>query len=222
MTCLSMQAYITPQVKEEFKKIRKAYTECKQMQFNVEAYSYEAPADNTPALISKGEVKRLGKNYYSSFLDYELMISGEEAVLADHAKKELEYYQFKRSKPLLKEKEFEANIDTLMNFSDSIVQRRNTKEGQLHFSLYSEGGMIALTELYVDAQTHFISRIIYYYGPSTEDYQIEVNRVDVFYKNIKTSGVKEEFFKVDKYVRRQGGKTLAAERFKGYQVANRN
>lgn len=182
---------------EELKKIRSAYLQNQQMDFDVEAYSYKDKFDKSPELISKGHVKKSADKYYSHFLDYELMLSGEKALIVDNGEKKMEYYEYKMNKQKTPES-FQINIDSLMANSDSIVMR-SPVNGQKHFTIFNQSGEISQTELYVNEKTNFVQHILYYYASSNENYEIEVDRVEIYYKNIKTQGVDEKFFSFDKY-----------------------
>lgn len=209
--------FVTPQMREEFKKIRSAYMAAAQLQFDVEVYSYSTAADVTPQLLSKGHVKKAKNSYYSSFMGYELLQSGEKTLMVDAEAKEMELYEYTLQKQK-KNKELSVNLDSLMNFSDSVADH-GKKDGQWFFSFYAKGELIEQTDVFVDENTHFVARIIQYYHPSTEDYEIEVHRVETRYKNIKTSGVNADFFSFNKYLVEKGkGKFAGNGSYKGYKV----
>lgn len=221
--CLSF-AFLTPakaqKVSDELKKVRNAYTSNKQLSFDVEVYSYETKADKTPELISKGYMKKSNDKYYSNYEGMELMVNGDKALIVDNEKKTMTFYEYKLSKQKTP-KGFEANIDSVLLQSDSVVIQP-TKSGIKHFTCFSNTGDIQQTEIYVDEKTNLINHILYYYFPSNDDYEMQTDRVEIFYKNIKTQGIDEAFFSFDKYFKTVKAKLIPTVKYQGYKVNHYN
>ncbi len=200
----------------ELKKIRNAYLNAKQLSFNVEVYSYSTKTDKTAELVSKGYMKKSGDKYYSNFNKYELMINGEKALVVDRERKTLDYYEYERSKQEIPE-DYQVNIDSLVTGSDSVVIRP-LQNGLKHFTCFSTTGYVRQTEIYADAQTHLIRRILYYYIESNEDFEMEFDRVEIFYKNIQTNPIDPVFFSFDKYFKKTKSTITPVGDYRGYQM----
>jgi|GEM_PF-3490752 len=181
----------------ELALIRNAYLQCKQLSFDVEVYSYSNKTDKVPELVSKGNVRKKEENYYSGFGEYELLIKGAQGVLVNNREKTMRYYMNKTEKQKWSEG-MALNMDSVFSVTDSIVLRPATA-GTKHLTIFSKAGYIRQTELYIDAKSNLITHILYYYVPSTDDYEIEVDRVEVFYKNVSTQYVDESYFDFNRY-----------------------
>lgn len=200
----------------ELKKIRDAYVTNKQLSFDVEVYSYSTKTDKTPELVSKGYMKKSNDKYCSNFNNYELMINGKKALIVDRERKTLDYYEYETNKPEIP-KGYDFNMDSLILGMDSIVMRP-LANGLKHFTCFSKNGFVRQTEIYADAQTHFIKRILYYYIGSTEDFEIGFDRVEIFYKNIQTRLVDESSFSFSKYFKRTKSTFIPVGEYQGYQI----
>lgn len=199
----------------ELKKIRNAYIVNKHLSFDVEVYSYSTKVDKTADLVSKGCMKKNNDMYYSKFDNYELLINGEKALIVNNEQKSMKYYEYKLDKK--KSGDPQANIDSLIMSSDSIVFR-GIKNGEKHFTCFSKQGYVKQTELYVDSQTNLVKRMLYYYVSSTEEYEIDVDRVEIFYKNIETKVVDEKFFTFTKYFKKEKLNYFSTGKYQGYKM----
>lgn len=204
----------------ELKKIRTAYLNASQLSFEVEVYSYATRADKTPELLSKGTMKKTTGKYYSTFAGYELTVNGEKAVLVDRQRKTLDYYEYETHRPELPGN-YQVNIDSMMTGADSVVLRP-AQNGLKHFTCFSGNGYVRQTEIYADAQTGFIKRILYYYIDSTDDFEMEFDRVEVVYKNIQTGPIGSGFFNLNKYVKKTGSTLTGIGIYRNYQINYHN
>lgn len=200
----------------ELKNVRGAYLKNKNLSFNVEVYSYSTKSDKTAELVSKGNMKKSNDKYYSNFSNYELMIIGENALIVDRAKKTLAYYEYKTGMPELSDGN-QVNIDSIITGTDSIVMRP-VQNGLKHFTCFSKHGYVRQTEIYVDAQSNFIKRILYYYIESNNDFEIEFDRVEIFYKNIQTKAIDQGFFSFDKYFKKTRSTITPVGDYRNYRM----
>lgn len=203
-------------VMEQMKKVRKAYVENKQFLFDVEAYSFSSKTDVTPDLISKGCVKKDNDKYYSSFDGLELLINGKRALLVNTKSKSMLVAEERKKKNVTPLKDIAAELDKLIT-TDSVVERE-TKNDERHFTAYSKTGFIKQTELYVDTKTWFVKRVLYQYFPPTEEYQMEMDRVEIFYRNIQIAPTEEAFFSFDKYFKSSKNKLTPVGKYQGYKI----
>ncbi len=214
--CSIHEAIQSQTIGAELSKIRNAYLEATHLSFDVVVYSYSSKTDATAELISTGFMKKSDDMYYSNINNYELLIMGERALIVDRERKTLDYYEYKIDKQLMTNA-YQVNIDSILTYSDSIVIRPS-ENGLKHFSCFSKNGYIRQTEFYVDTKSNFVKRILYYYVESSEDYEIEVDRVEIFYKNIKTSNVDQQHFNFDKYFRKSGSTLSAIGAYSKYEL----
>jgi len=205
---------------QELQKVRNAYLAAKQLSFDVEVYTYATKNDKTPELVSKGTAKKSDDLYYSNFNNYELMVIGDKALLINRNEKSMAYYEYK-----LDTKKMPAtaqpDLEQLLADSDSVVIRPE-KDGLKHFTSYSKSGYVKQTEIYADAQTYLIKHILYYYVASTEDFKMEADRVEIFYKNIQTSNVDPHFFTFASYFKKTGANAVPVGKYQGYKLKQYN
>lgn len=204
----------------ELNKVREAYSKSKNLSFNVEVYSYTTKTDKTAELVSKGYMKKNDEKYYSNFDNYELMINAEKALIVDRSRKILDYYEYKTGKPEMNEG-YNVNIDSLLSGTDSIIIRP-MQNGLKQFTCFSKNGYVRQTEIFVDAQTNFINRILYYYVASTEDFKIEFDRVEIFYQNIQTKVIDQSYFSFEKYFKRTKSTLTPVGDYRGYKINYHN
>jgi hypothetical protein len=199
----------------ELKKVRNAYLVNQNLSFDVSAYSFRTKTDKNPTLISKGHVKKTKDNYYSKFLDYELLVIGEKALMIDNFDKTLSFYEYKNQSNSIS-KDFQINVDSIILSSDSITMLP-IKNGVKQFIIYDKSNDILRTEIFVDDKTNFINRILFYYTPSNEEFESYYDRVDVYYKNIKTDVVVASDFRFEKYFTKIKGRFSNTIQYQKYK-----
>ena len=128
----------------------------------------------------------------------------------------MDYYEYEINKAEVPEG-YEIDIEALISGTDSIVMRP-TANGLKHFTCLSKTGYVRQTEIYADVQTNFIKRILYFYIDSTEDFEIEFDRVEILYKNIQTSAVDQSFFSFGKYFKRTESAFVPVGEYRGFQI----
>jgi hypothetical protein len=139
--------------------------------------------------------------------------------MIDHERKSIDYYDISvSSKKVKKAQVFNLSMDSLLKSSDSLISYEGLKDGRKMFSMKSSSGPIKQTDLFVDPQTNFITKTIYYYADSTEDYELGVYCVVIFYKNISTSKILDDSFLFNKYVKQQGKSFVGLNTLKNYKV----
>jgi hypothetical protein len=200
----------------ELRKVRDAYLKNPQLSFDVSAYSYKTKTDQSPELISTGHVKKLKDNYYSAFLNYLFLANKNKALIIDKTDKTIDYYEYSTQKQALP-KSFAINVDSLIFGSDSIAMHP-VKNGLRQFTIFDRNDDVQQTELYVDEKTNFIRRILFYYTTTSEDFEAEMDHMDVYYKNIQVSAIPESFFNTDAYIKKINGVYYGVNAYKGFKV----
>jgi hypothetical protein len=216
-TALSVSAQ---SIADELKKVRNAYITNKHLSFEVEAYSYTTKVDKTPELVSKGYMKKNNDKYYSNFNNYEFMMNGDKALIVDNESKSMTYYEYKIASKKAPQA-MDVNMDSLLLSGDSVYMHP-AKDGIKHFTTYSKTSYVTQTEIYVDATTNLVVHLLYYYAASTDEYDIDVDRVEVFYKNIKTQVVDEHFFSFIHYFKIVKANYIPVGKYQGYKMKYNN
>ena len=185
--------------------------------FDVEAYSYESKMDVTPSLISKGCVKKDNEKYYSKFEDVELLINGKRSLLVNNRLKKMTYNECN----VMKKPDANEVQKALDSFSttDSVVLG-DSKNGDIHFIAYSKTGYIQRTDLYVDSKTLFVKHILYQYVPPNDEYDMDVDRIEIFYKNIQIKQPEISSFSFEKYFKSSKDRKVALGKYNGYKITS--
>jgi hypothetical protein len=220
ITCVVLALVLTitcsgQKVAEELALIRNAYLGAPNISFEVDAFSYSTASDKTPELISHGSLKKSEGKYYSNFRDYEVLVDNSRAIMINNNKKSINIYE--KGSQSLKPSEMLVDVDSLLRKTDSVVMMP-TLNGTKHFICYSKKSLIQQTDIYVDADNHFISKILFTYAPSTKEYTLDINRVEVFYKNITTKAIPEESFSFGKFIKREKSSYVAVGKYQRYKI----
>lgn len=204
---------------EEYKKTMKAYQEASQFSFDVDVYAYENKTDKKAQLVGSGTAKKKNDLFYSRFIEKEILIGPKISLVVNHDQKMIECYPYDFSK---KQKALKMDMTSLMDSaafqSDTMLTYNGIREGRKHFTARTPGQMITQTDIYVDPSNNLISKVIYSYGESTEDYELGVSTVVVYYKNIHLSDVNMNKYDPDKYVSKKGDIFTGLGNYKGFKV----
>jgi len=87
-----------------------------------------------------------------------------------------------------------------------------------HFSISNPGQIITRTDIFVNPTNSTISRIVYGYGESTDDYDLGVSTVVIYYKNTQLENVTSDNLKMEKFVSKKGDEYVASVYYKGFKV----
>jgi len=204
----------------EYKKVLTAYDNLKDISFNVDVYAYDSPYDKTPELYGSGFVYKSGTSYHSKFSDEENISSNEMSLCIDHETKTMDIFEYKMPQ---QNKEFLKGIDkyaqdALLSFDSSIVYK-GISDGKKHFVILTPGEDIVQSDLYVDPATNLFTKIVYYYNTAkSEDFEMGVNRIIIYYKNISLAKPSEDWFSFKKYISRNETGIKVMPSFKGYKI----
>lgn len=202
----------------ELLKVRNAYIQATKLSFDVEVYSYKDKFTKKPQLVSKGTAIKFNEKYYSSFLKLDLIIFDKNSsLIIDHDEKKMDYYVYDLKKEKTP-KEFQLNFDSLALASDSIKVGAIDK-GIKKYTMYTNNSLIIQTELYIDVKTNYVQRILYFYASSDDYQEIEVDRLDIYYKNISTNVLNTDVFNSDLYFKKNGkNSVIVSQKYKGYTI----
>lgn len=178
-----------------------AYRHSDYFSADVTVHSYSS-ADGQGILLGKGLIRKSGINYYSKFQDDELIVNNKCTVILDHHDKTITWYDAAQEKKRKQRKGQQVpDIDSLYSAKDSVLYK-GIENGQRHFVFFSRNAAsdVRMTEVFADDQTHFITKIIYYYRSNSEDEALDMYKVVIDYSSISTQKPADSFFSESKYL----------------------
>jgi hypothetical protein len=214
---LRQDSFCQKNIGPELTKVSQAYLKAIDFSADVKVVSYKTKNDINGQPMGKGVIRKSKQGYYSKYLDDELMTNEKCMLIIDNGKKEITYfdgsgYNFKgMSQPTL------PPIDSLLKRNDSVVFKEN-ENGENHFIFFNKQGATIRTDVYVNRQTHFVSKIVYYYAASDKKSNYDMYKVEITYLNIKIDKIDNSFFSESKYVSYKKGKPVVQAAYDKYKL----
>lgn len=200
----------------ELEKVALSYHSAQHLSMEANVRVYTSKADKTGNFLGKGVMRKSKGNYYSRFLNDEMIINNRCVLVIDHAQKTIEFYETLKNRKRDAAK-YMPDVKAIMGANDSI-RYNGVKSGMKCFTFYNERSPITRTELCVNAATGFIEKIEYYYTQDDAEESYDAYKVVVEYRNISTKNPGEEIFSEKKYVMHKSGNTVPAPSYKNYQL----
>lgn len=209
-------------IKQDMLAMYNSYMSLKYFSTTVQVSIYNTANDKTPTITKKGSVKKSGNMYYTSLDDIKVLINDKYLIYVS-GKDKLIYYKehAKDTKQEFKApfdiKEVTNMLDTALKRSDTI-QYMGTVNGIKHYSIRSSHSVISTIDLYIEASSNLISKVVYYYDA---DVMKRNNKVAV---NFSNTIYKEPFaaaeFSESVFLKKKGNAFIAADGYNGYEVYN--
>jgi hypothetical protein len=202
---------------ELLKETTQAYLDAKYLSMDVNVVTYQSASD-PGVLLGQGMIRKSGTEYYSKFLSDELIVNNNCTVVLDHGDKTITWYDMEKQKKNKDKGQELPNMDSLSG-SDSIVFK-GVENKQRHFMLYSRSAYAAihLTEVFINEETHFVERIIYYYQNNSDDEAYDMYKVVIDYTNISTQKPSDSFFSERRYLTYSKGEPVLTAAYANYKL----
>lgn len=199
----------------DFNKVRTNFLEAKQIGFDVEVYQYESESTKGK-LLSKGVMRKVGGNYYSSFLGNEMIINEKNGtVIIDEPTKEITYLNPEKN----------TKKSDQLTIPDSLLSafkfEKVTSDGLKKYVYVNTKPLapIVKTELYIN-QKYQLVKLVYFYNKSNTKVDFEAYKVEILYKNIITSGIANTYFNTNKYISLKNNKPQLNKQYLNYTLLN--
>jgi hypothetical protein len=209
-------------IKQDMMAMYHSYMNLKYFSTTIKVDVYKKMGDTSPYLSKKGQVKKSGNFYFTSLDDIKLMVNAKYLIYVS-GKDKLIYYQEhgKNTKqefaPPFDINEITAMIDSAVKRSDSI-QYMGTVNNMKHYSIRSSRALINAMDLYIDARTSLISKVVYYYNATVMETN---NKVTVSFDNVVyDKPFAESEFSESQFLKGSGNSFVAADKYTGYEVYN--
>ena len=153
-------------IKKDFAVIYQNYLQVPSYDLVLTTKSYLSAEDNKPTIAS-GRMIKSGENHYMEFGGQTLIRNEKEGLSLSLENRWIYYYD---------EKEL-GQITSLDQYKSFLAQIENAQKvtymgeanGIKKYAIDNEKGFIERTEVFLDMQSKFVSKIIFYYKKSKED-----------------------------------------------------
>ena len=198
----------------DLKKVRTQFLEANQLSFDVEVYHYQSK-NSQPALISEGKMRKSGGNYYSSFRGDKMIVNEKKGTLIiDEQQREMSYLKHP-------ERMGETNQislpDSLLN--DFVYQGVINDLKVYEYIEKDAGSGIRKTKIYINSD-YQLKRVTHYYKANTSKVSYDAYKVEIYYKNITTSGVSASYFNLNKYLSFVNNEPKLNKQYSQYTLLN--
>ena len=199
---------------EDLKKVRNYFLEANQIGFEVEVYHYQTK-DAQPKLLSKGIMRKSGKNYYSSFMSDKMIVNAKTGtLLIDEENQEMTFLENQKS---------DAKSNQI-EIPDSLMESYKYIGKENSFKVYEYNDVdplasIVKTKLFI-SDNNELKKIIYYYNKSTKKVSYDAYKVEIVYKNIIQKGINNSYFNLNKYLSFINNKPKLNKQYSHYKLLN--
>jgi hypothetical protein len=201
---------------QEYKKVLGSQKKSDYLTLNIDVLAYETKTDKTPEVVGKGILKRDKTISYSKYNEFETLYGEKYTLVVNHETRSIDYYMHEKNKQPKISNDYMQMIDsTLIDLKDDF-QYFGVKDDQKHFAVTTPEDVIERTDFYFNSKDNLLAKVVYGYGPSTEDYEPGIALAIISYKNY--SFTKPQINDKSYYVTQQGNSLVAANNYKGYKV----
>jgi len=165
----------------------------------------------------KMEIRKMGANQRTIFLNMEVLSTPEATVTVDNGEKTLLYYLYTGglSGKESMEKLMSFDVDSVLRSQIYKIEQEEKGDALLYRVFLQPGSWIAQLDYYLSVKTGLVERLVYYYD--TEHFH-NVFKVETVF-SIDTNPVfRGKEFSVRNYVREQNGAYIPAPGYVGYEL----
>jgi hypothetical protein len=206
--------------REEFAKIKEAYDEHKSFSFDVKVVGYKTPTDKTPEIIGKGTTKKGNGFKYSRFDDVECIQHENNTLYIDHSYKIISYYEYTKKRPsqLATPSDMTSVMDSIWKRYDTVLVYKGVENNLKHFVVSNQTDQIKQSDLYFNAGTNLLEKVVYYYNTNNENYEPEYSSVITYYGNYNYNNPSAEACNTKKFIMKNGNEFKPTLAYKEYKV----
>jgi hypothetical protein len=189
-----------------------AFRKHENLNMEVAVYTYEKE-NSAASLVGKGKMSKSDKGYYSRFMNDELISNKNGTVILNHEQKTMHYFEGENNKA---KKGFVPQPDSL-SAGDSAVYL-GMENGLQHVLIYHRNSYIERTEVFINASTSLLSRIVYYYPPANEEFTADAYKSEVIYEKINFDKANESLFEIGRFVDKKNKTWVATAAWSKYAL----
>ncbi len=212
---LNTSTGISREATKDLLEVAHFYENCPQISMDITVMAYGSETDNQGMLLGKAIMKKQGKNYYSKFLQEEMITNRENTLIIDHEEKSFLF--FDHPSPVSEQQLTAFKLDSLLATGDSLTYE-GMKSKHRHYRMLPATGSIRQVEIFLDAKKPLIKRIVYTYRESTDEFDHGMYRVSIDYHTVKTGSPDPGYFSISKYIRLSENGAVPREAWKDYNL----
>lgn len=148
-------------IKQDLMLLQQAYKSAEHLQLKLNLNGTDAKGN--PISLGTASMSKAKENYHSKALNDEMIANEQGTLIIDHEEKSINFFPSKKE-------EFNAvelDLEDLLASSDSIVYLGVNKQGK-GYVFYHANSMIPKTEIRIDQEKHWLTKITYQYYTSGE------------------------------------------------------
>ena len=134
--------------------------------------------------LGLGKIRKKSDLYFSSFDGQHIYHNEDGVVLIDDKEKSVDYIKRSSKRPESKELTNDQ-INAMIAMSDTVYFVQ-TKNGVKHYRIFNESADIRIVDLYMNAKTFFIDKLVYTYKESTKEESFDAHQMEVIYTRNRT------------------------------------
>ncbi len=201
----------------EYKKIINAQKKSEYVSLNIDVVAYETRNDKTPEVIGKGVLKKSKDISYSKYNEQEMLYGEKYTLVINNDIKTIDYYEHEKGpRPKMKNNYLSLIDSTLADMGEGF-KYEGVKDNLKHFSVSTPEDIIERTDFYFGNSDNLLAKIVYSYGPSTDDYETGVALAIINYKNYSFDKITINSDK-SYYIVKNGDTWVGVNKYKGFKV----
>jgi hypothetical protein len=167
-------------------------------------------------MVQKAKIRKSGENYYYQLEGVEMFMDKKNYLMVDNSQKVIVYrpitHQMREN---LKKQVANINLDTILGKYDSVTFH-GIEQGLKHYTVTISKSYISKAEVYLNADTKFLNKVVFYYSPKMK---VRPANVTVSYSSLTTASLEgDPQLKVGAYFVRNGKQMVAVGKYKGYKI----
>lgn len=200
----------------ELQRMSEAYMRIQNLHAEVEVSVFETLTSKNPYLVKQTAVKKKGSEYVCKMDGITLLLNEKLTLMVHDTEKQIVVSERdEKQEKKIRQATGAPGLDLLIKENDSI--RYNGITGSLkHYTLHTGKGPVKYAEVYIDKDTGFLNKVVYYYD--TVLFPMSA-MVVVNYKTFELAPqFTEHEFSEQQYIKFSGKSITAAGRYAGYDV----
>lgn len=214
---LSIIVLSAQDLKADFAKMQQAYLEAETFSSTMRMKVYEGESRSTTVMTKTAKLKRSGDQYWYK-VDQQTMVMNQKYMLMINGDQKVIVYGKRGEEAFFNPATVQLpDLEEWMERYESI-EFNGTKEGVKHYSIQVEEGAVSNIELYIDATTFLIKKMIY-------DYKVPAykqnNTIEVVFTEFDLNPKFEKNqFSEKNYVQNLKGELKTTESYSNYRLVN--
>jgi hypothetical protein len=199
-------------LKKDMQNMVSYYNNAASLSINIKVNVYQDKSSSA-SLAQNAKIRKKGRNFFYELNDTRMLLSEKSLLMIHENEKDIlcrditskEYDEFLKNF-------ITSNLDSVISSYDSLKFKGNI-DNDKYYVVYTPKGAIVKTDLYINASSHGLSKLVYYYNDLLGAYY----KVEIFFNN-STATVDNDVFSEEKYIIKSGGKYKLTPAYSNYHL----